>query len=171
MLEVLDANKIAMSAIELLKISMKYQLSTDIIDLLTQIYNSQKMKGGSSCMSLKKMSGGSSDSAKKIMELQGKKGELEKELSDVSRAKEREVIMKKIMGIDGLINKIMMKGGSCGKKHGMKKVQKGGQMMELRVLEESAISLLKLAMAYELSSKVLSEVEKLLKKNGYKKVE
>lgn len=167
----IDANKVAMSAIELLKVGMKYQVSKEVLQTLINLYNSQMMKGGSSCMTMKVMKGGGMKGGKardKIMELQDKKIILEEQLVKSKKPLEREAIMKKIMGLDGLMDKIIMKGGSCGKGHGK---MKGGAMKDMKVLESSAMNLLKLAMGYELSKRVLSEIEKLLKKNGYKKME
>ena len=97
-----EANKIAKSAINLLKISVGYKLSKSTIDALSQILSKNSSP--------------------------------------------------------------MIKGGA--KKYKMKG---GANTIEAKMIESAAIKLLKVAVVYDLSTSILSEIQKLLEKNGYKK--
>ena len=99
---VAEANKIAKSALNLLKISVGYQLSKSVLDTLISIIQKN----------------------------------------------EKNIEIKK-----GGKKKYKMKGGA--------------KSMEVKVIENAALKLLKVALVYDLSSSVLNEIKKMLAKNGY----
>ena len=68
------------------------------------------------------------------------------------------------------MSQILSKNGVEMKKGGAKRKMKGGaNSAEAKMIEQAALKLLKVAVGYDLSAAVLSEMQKLLSKNGLKK--
>jgi len=137
-----EANILVKSALGLLKISVGYDLSKAVIDILTKILsrNGIKMNGGN------------------IMKLQKTIQELEKQL-EKARSHLKEGIRKQIRARKAFLKRL--RGGAI---HKYKK--KGGAIhsKENKAIEKAALGLLKIALGYEISTTVLSQIQKLLSK-------
>ena len=72
--------------------------------------------------------------------------------------------------IEKLLQRNGVATGGAKKRGGAKKCKMygGSKPSEVTLLENNAISLLKIALAYDLSKSVLNELKKLLEKNGEK---
>lgn len=127
-----EANTLVKSALSLLKISVGYDLSKAVVDILLKILakNGQKMKGGN------------------IKELKKKIDDLEKQLEE-ARAYMKEGIRKQIRARKKFLKRL--RGGTIHSK-------------EIKAIEQVALKLLKIGLGYELSTIVLSQIQKLLSK-------